>query len=117
MWLLPALSRIGTLALRTFYRFEVRGFEVPQSGSVLLVANHPNSIIDPGAVAAAARRPVRFLAKAPLFEYRFAGSLIRATGAIPVYRPKDDPGQTDKNEEMFRAVRSALADGSVVGIF
>lgn len=117
MWLLPALSRIGTLALRTFYRFEMRGFEVPRSGPVLLVANHPNSIIDPGAVAAAARRPVRFLAKAPLFEYRFAGSLIRATGAIPVYRPKDDPGQKDKNAEMFRAVRDALAGGSAVGIF
>lgn len=118
MWLLPAISAVSRIALRTFYRFEVRGSPVRSSGPVLLVANHPNSIIDPGAVAAAAGRPVRFLAKAPFFTRPVVGPLMRAIGAIPVYRRMDDPAQIDKNEEMFRAVREALAgDGSVVGIF
>ncbi|HEU4799834.1 MAG TPA: 1-acyl-sn-glycerol-3-phosphate acyltransferase [Gemmatimonadales bacterium] len=93
------------------------GAPVPAEGPVLLVANHPNSLLDPMLVVAAARRQVRFLAKAPLFTDRKIGWLIRASGAIPVYRRSDDPSQMNRNEEMFRAVHAALAAGDVVGIF
>jgi len=118
MWLLPVISAVSRIAMRTFYRFEVRGANVPSSGPVLLVANHPNSILDPGGVAAAAARPVRFLAKASLFDKAVSGSLMRAVGGIPVHRRIDDPAQIYKNEEMFRAVRAALSsDRSAVGIF
>lgn len=78
------------------------GERVPRDGPVLLVANHPNSLLDPMLVAAAARRPVRFLAKAPLFTDKRVGWLMRAVGAIPVYRRSDDPAQMERNEEMFR---------------
>jgi glycerol-3-phosphate O-acyltransferase / dihydroxyacetone phosphate acyltransferase len=117
MWLLPALSTTATLALRVFYRFRVAGPPVPRTGPVLLVANHPNSLLDPGAVAAAAGRPVRFMAKAPLFTDPRVGWLVRGMGAIPVYRRSDDPSQMGKNEESFHAVFQALREGAAVGIF
>jgi 1-acyl-sn-glycerol-3-phosphate acyltransferase len=84
---------------------------------VLLVANHPNSLLDPTLVVAAGSRPVRFLAKAPLFSDRKIGWLVRAAGAIPVYRRADDPSQVSKNEDVFRAVIDVLGTGEVVGIF
>jgi 1-acyl-sn-glycerol-3-phosphate acyltransferase len=84
---------------------------------VLLVANHPNSLLDPAMVALAAGRPVRFLAKAPLFSDPLVGFLVRGAGSIPVYRKADDPSQVSRNEEMFRAVHDALAAGAAVGIF
>lgn len=68
-------------------------------------------------VVAAARRPVRFLAKAPLLSDRGLGWLIRGAGAIPVYRRSDDPRQMRRNEDSFREVYAALAAGSAVGIF
>lgn len=117
MWLLPAFARVASFAVRTFYRFETAGERVPASGPALLVANHPNSLLDPAAVAAVAGRPVRFLAKAPLFGDRAVGWLIRGAGSIPVYRAVDDPDRMGGNEEMFRAVHAALAEGSAVGIF
>ncbi len=117
MWLLPLFPWIARLAAFVYYRIRYRGEPVPRRGPVLLVANHPNSLLDPMLVQAAARRPVRFLAKAPLFADRKIAWLIRATGAIPVYRRADDPLQVDRNEEMFRAVHLALADGAAVGIF
>lgn len=117
MWLLPALSGVASLAVRSFYRFAVEGQAPPSSGPVLFVANHPNSLVDPAFVAAAAGRPVRFLAKAPLFTDRFVGWLIRASGAIPVYRKKDDPSLMDGNRAMFEAVHEAIGDGWGVGIF
>ena len=84
---------------------------------MLVVANHPNSLLDPMVVMAAARRRLRFLAKAPLFSDAKVGWLVRAAGSIPVYRRADDPGQVARNDEMFRAVHAALAGGDAVALF
>lgn len=117
MWLLPIFSRLSAAALRSFYRLRIAGEPVPASGPVLLLANHPNSLLDPAAVAAVAGRPVRFLAKAPLFSDPQVGWLIRGAGAIPVYRRSDDPALMERNDDTFRAARAALVDGAAVGIF
>jgi 1-acyl-sn-glycerol-3-phosphate acyltransferase len=117
MWLAPFLSHVSNAALRIYYRLHRAGSAVPRTGPVLLVANHPNSLLDPAMVAIAADRPVRFLAKAPLFKDPLVGFLVRGAGSIPVYRKADDPSQVGRNEEMFRAVFEALAGGAAVGIF
>ncbi|HEY0021661.1 MAG TPA: 1-acyl-sn-glycerol-3-phosphate acyltransferase [Longimicrobium sp.] len=117
MWLLPFFAHVSSLAVRTFYRLTVAGKQVPPAGPVLIVANHPNSLVDPAAVAAVAGRPVRFLAKAPLFTDPAVGWLVRGSGAIPVYRHADNPAEVGRNEDTFRAVHQALADGAAVGIF
>jgi glycerol-3-phosphate O-acyltransferase / dihydroxyacetone phosphate acyltransferase len=117
MWLEPLFPWIARASAFTFYRMQYDGETVPRDGPVLLVANHPNSLIDPMLVAGAARRPVRFLAKAPLFTDKRLGWLMRAVGAIPVYRRGDDPTQMERNEEMFRAAHAALADGAAVSLF
>ena len=116
-WLLPVLSGVASAAVRSFYRFRVEGAQPPAEGPVLFVGNHPNSLVDPAFVAAAADRPVRFLAKAPLFTDNLVGWLIRASGSIPVYRRQDDPGLMARNRSVFEAVHQALGEGSAVGIF
>ncbi len=117
MWLAPAFSLLANAAARIYYRLTVAGERVPSGGPVLLVANHPNSLIDPILVCAAARRPVRFLAKAPLFGDVKTGWMVRAVGAIPVYRRVDDPALMNRNTDMFRAAYGALARGAAMGIF
>ena len=67
MWLLPLFPSVAAFATRTFYRTTVSGGDIPREGPLLLAGNHPNSLLDPLFLAAVARRPVRFLAKAPLF--------------------------------------------------
>jgi 1-acyl-sn-glycerol-3-phosphate acyltransferase len=84
---------------------------------VLLVANHPNSLLDPAFISWAAGRPVRFLAKAPLFRHPIVGWLVRGSGSLPVYRRKDDATQVSRNDETFRAVHEALGGGSAVALF
>jgi glycerol-3-phosphate O-acyltransferase/dihydroxyacetone phosphate acyltransferase len=116
MWLLPLFSGLARLASHIYYKVRFTGPAIP-AGPVVLVANHPNSLLDPTLVVAAGSVPVRFLAKAPLFEDRKLGWLMRAVGAIPVYRKADDPSQMSKNEDVFRAVCDVLARGAVVGIF
>jgi 1-acyl-sn-glycerol-3-phosphate acyltransferase len=115
-WLLPALAPVCSAAVRAFYRFTAEG-DPPREGPVLFVANHPNSIVDAIVVAASVGRPIRFLAKATLFDEPGLGALVRAGGAIPVYRRQDDPELTDRNARVFEAVHEALASGDAVGIF
>ncbi|MCZ6918563.1 MAG: 1-acyl-sn-glycerol-3-phosphate acyltransferase [Gemmatimonadetes bacterium] len=117
MWLLPAFSLISEAAARVYYRLTVSGAQIPGSGPVLLVANHPNSLLDPVLVSAVARRRVRYLAKATLFTDRMVGWLVRGSGAIPVYRQVDDAQAMDGNVDMFRAVHAALDEGAAIGIF
>ena len=117
MWLLRHLSALSGAAVRLYYRATRDGGTVPDSGPVLVVGNHPNSLLDPAFLAWVARRPVRFLAKAPLFTDRLVGWLVRASGSIPVYRRQDDPGQMGRNDETFRAVHDVLAGGAAVALF
>jgi len=117
MWLLPVFSRVSSAAVRIFYRLTVAGGSVPAAGPVLLVANHPNSLVDPALVVAVARRPVRFLAAAPVFDDPNVGWLIKAAGSIPVYRRHEDPTVMGRNRQMFEAVFDELERGAAVGIF
>jgi len=111
------LSGLSRFTAHTFYRLTVAGDAVPREGAVLLIANHPNSLVDPVFVATAAGRPVRFLAKSTLFRHPAVGFLVRGSGAIPVYRRVDDPGRMELNVDMFSAVHEALAGGSAVALF
>ena len=117
MTFLPLLPLLARAATEVYYRLTIAGARVPAAGPVLVVANHPNSLLDPALVAAAARRPVRFLAKAPLFEDPKVSWLVKGAGAIPVYRRADDPSLMDRNVDAFRAVHAALTAGSAVAIF
>ncbi len=117
MWLLPIFSPVARSAAFIYYRIRYAGDRVPSSGPVLLVANHPNSLLDPTLVVAAARRPVRFLAKAPLFDDAKIGWAVKAAGSIPVYRRHDEGSQMSRNQDAFRAVYAVLEAGGAVGIF
>ena len=110
------LWKLVNLAVRVFYRVERVGPPLPD-GAVLLVANHPNTLLDPSLVQATAGRPVRFLAKSTLFHGQLLSPLIRGSGAIPVYRKLDPGVDTSRNVEMFAAVQEALERGHVICLF
>lgn len=112
-WLLARL--FGPLA-DLFYRRSRSGQPLPETGPVLLVANHPNGLVDPLLMIRDAGRPVRFLAKEPLFRMPVIGAVLRSLGALPVYRAGDGH-DTQKNEATFQAVFEALGRGDAVGIF
>ncbi len=111
--------RIVRRLIRLYYpNIEVSGRDhIPRTGPVLLAANHANSLIDPVIVGLAANRPVRFFAKAPLFDTPVLGRLMRALGMLPAFRAQDDGAQVRRNLESLNVGAQALARGEAVGIF
>jgi 1-acyl-sn-glycerol-3-phosphate acyltransferase len=103
-------------ALDHFYEVGQLGRSIPV-GPILVIANHPNSVMDGLVVLKIAGRPVRPLARAPLFEQPLLGHILRGMAALPVYRPQDFPGETWKNDETFEAAVRALHRHEAVLIF
>lgn len=110
------IARVFGLCIDLFYRRRSLGGSVPPDGPCILVANHPNGLVDPVLVMRVAGRRVRFLGKAPLFRMPVIGWLMRGVEALPVYRAKDGADTRD-NDTTFRAVYDALAQGDCVCLF
>lgn len=110
------VTRLVGWAASVFYVLECQGEPIPD-GPVLVVANHPNSLLDPLIIFRAAGRPTRPLAKAPLFDQMFVGGMLRALGGLPVYRRQDDATQMHRNDETFRRAIDALRTGDAVQIY
>ena len=125
--LLMAFLRLVTRIF--FRRVEVSGREhVPGSGPVVLVGNHPNSLLDPVMIATTCGRRVRMAAKETLF----AGPLrplLWAVGAVAVKRRQDQvegaaedavvvgaPARVD-NSAAFEALTAILKAGDAFAIF
>lgn len=113
------LLRVFALfVIRLFYRqIAVGGAQrIPAGGPVVVVANHPNGLLDPLVLRVALGRPVAFLAKSTLFGNPLGRVAMRAFDAIPVFRAKDG-GDTSRNEETFRRARQLLARNGWLALF
>ena len=95
---------------RLYFRLQRHGREhIPQTGPLLLAANH-RSFLDPFVLGAMVKRPVYYVAKKELFANRLQGWFLNALGAFPV-----DRGAAD--QEMLTTARAILDRGDAVLIF
>lgn len=94
-----------------YARFDIAGVQqVPSRGPVILAANHRSyfDVVALALVAARLGRPVRFLAKAELFELPVTSWVARAIGGIPVERA------TATAAAPLRQAEASLRAGEVV---
>ena len=102
----------------------VQGREhIPMNGPVLVVANHPNALVDAMIVSTTVRRRVLITARATLFDGRTLAGLLRRIGVVPLLRVQDvgtvagAPGLLARNDASLERVTDALRQGEVVLIF
>jgi len=80
------VRRLIRVYFHLFYGFKVTGLEnVPTAGAIIVAANHA-SALDPLALGAACPRPLRFMAKAELFDNPILALILRGLRAFPVKR-------------------------------
>lgn len=95
---------------RLICRYRVYGLEhVPESGPLLIVANHL-SWYDPMLLGVVLRRRVWFFTKSELFHWPLVGKACKATEQIPVRRGESDRGALEKGLAYLQA-------GRALGIF
>ena len=106
---LNLIDGLNRLFCRYWHRLPPTRLPLPESGPVVLAANH-HSGLDPLLLIAASPRPLRFLIARE--EYRRFGLnwLFRAVGCIPVDRG-------GRPERALRAALEALQRGEVVALF
>ncbi len=111
--------RVARWAVKRYYAdIEIiDGERIPQGGAVLLCANHANSLVDSVVVGITAQRPVRFMAKATLFDVPVFGTIMRALGMVPAFRGIDDQAQVRRNLESLQTGAGVLIEGHAMGIF
>lgn len=116
-----AVALLRFLVRVFFRRAEVTGLErIPQSGGGIVVAWHPNALLDGCLLLAHFPRPIAFGARHGLFRWPLLGSLMRRLRVVPVYRRQDFPEAEARqlgNERSLDALARVVASGGFVGLF
>jgi 1-acyl-sn-glycerol-3-phosphate acyltransferase len=102
------------ILVHSIYRLEKSGLEqIPDQGPALVVCNHV-SFVDALVIAAACRRPVRFVMDHQIFRIPVLSFVFRTGKSIPIASAKQDPAMM---ERAFAEVSRALRAGDIVVIF
>jgi 1-acyl-sn-glycerol-3-phosphate acyltransferase len=106
-----------------FRRVGVAGLEhVPAKGGGILIAWHPNGLVDPALIVSTFPRRVVFGARHGLFKWPLIGQIMRALGTVPIYRAADlkdadDETRRQANRKSLDALAQAVCDGGFAALF
>ena len=123
--LYETLRAAARVALRWYYgEIIVQGRErLPAQGPLLIVANHPNALVDAMLVATVCHRRVLITARSTLFEHPLLGAFLGQLGVVPLLRAQDIRAAArhgepiSRNDASLDRVTSALSRTGVVLVF
>lgn len=105
--------------MRLYYReIMVKGkIELNQNGPMIIVANHPNTLIDAWIIAYHVKKPVYYLTKGTFFNNSFKKWILGKLYMIPINRPMDSKTLGVDNRSSFEACYEVLENGGTLVIF
>ena len=102
------------LLIHSVYRLDKSGLEnFPEEGPAVLVCNHV-SFVDALIIAAACRRPIRFVMDHQVFRIPVLKFVFRTGRAIPIASSRDDP---ELLEKAYDEIARGLEAGDLIAIF
>ena len=106
-----------------FKEIRYRGADqVDTDSGGLVIAWHPNGLIDPALIFSYFPGRIVFGARHGLLEWPLLGPLFRAIGTVPIYRASDESNQSreerfNANQKSLEALATELAGGSFSALF
>lgn len=102
------------LLIHSVYRLEKTGLDhIPEQGPAVLVCNHV-SFVDALVIAAACRRPIRFVMDHGIYKLPVLNFVFRTSRTIPIAPARADPALL---ERAYDEIAHALEAGDLVCIF
>ncbi len=98
------LKQIIKIALSVFFKkVVISGKEnIPDKGPLIIVANHPNTFMDPFIIIANTRQRIGFVGNASIFVNKIVNGVFSYFHVIPIFRKKDVlPGVEPNNKKTF----------------
>ncbi|MEQ9403893.1 MAG: 1-acyl-sn-glycerol-3-phosphate acyltransferase [Cyclobacteriaceae bacterium] len=108
------------IALFVFFKkIVVTGREnIPENGPAILVANHPNTLMDPLIIATLSHQRIGFIANAGIFASKTLAAILRYFHVIPIFRKQDiAKGEKPDNRAAFSSCYEYLDHGGTFLIF
>ncbi len=115
------LKFIVQLATRVFYReVSVKNKDLipkEKNKALLIVANHPNTFMDPILIGSILTQEVHFLTNGGVFKTKFLHWLLGQLNMIPIFRSKDKNGGNKQNQKTFEKCYEHLKSQKSILIF
>jgi 1-acyl-sn-glycerol-3-phosphate acyltransferase len=107
------------MGMRLYYR-EIRvknTSHLEHNGPMIIIANHPNTLMDAWLIALTCKQPIHYLAKGTFFNTKFKRWILGSLGMIPINRTQDGNTSGVNNTDSFEACYKVLEAGKILVIF
>ena len=86
-------------------------------GPLIIIANHPNTMMDAWIIAQSISQPIYFMAKGTFFNTPLKRRILNSLGMIPINRPIDNKTAGVDNNASFEACYKVLEEGKTLVVF
>ncbi len=113
------LKIVIEIGIRFYYK-EVKilnGKSLSHDGPLIIIANHPNTLMDPMLIGYATKQPLFFMAKATLFKTKLKLYLLKKLNMIPINRQGEKSTAGVSNQSSFEECFKVLEEGKTLLVF
>jgi 1-acyl-sn-glycerol-3-phosphate acyltransferase len=113
------LKFIISIGIRLYYK-EIRvnnSQHFPEMGPLIIIANHPNTLMDAWVIGMLSNQPIYYMAKGTLFNSKLKLRLLRSLKMIPINRKGEAKSAGVDNTETFKECYELLEQGKIIVIF
>jgi len=86
-------------------------------GPVIIIANHPNTLMDAWIIGHVCKQPIHYMAKSTFFSSPMKKRLLTSLNMIPINRRTDGNVEGISNTDSFEACYKILEEGKTLVIF
>jgi len=117
--LYQVLKFIVGIGIRIFYKdIRLIGKErLPEKGPLIIIANHPNTLMDAWVVGFVCKQPIYFMAKGSFFNSKLRLWVLRKLNMIPINRAGEGKAKGVDNNQSFEECYELLEKGKTLVIF
>jgi len=113
------LKLIIRLGIRIYYR-EIKILNrsaIPKKGPLIIISNHPNTLMDAWVVALVCKQPIYYMAKATFFDSKFKLWFFKKLKMVPINRAGEGKMDGVNNQQSFEECHQILENKGSLLIF